>query len=217
MAGEGVCPSSLSRAPECGVHRSVAKTLDRRSGRIRRRVWPGRAEGRPFCNSCGKRFHAIVVKEWLEHSGGGCIVAEQIKTDDVPGIAVVLSKLQQIGGGIEVVAAGHNFDSGDYILRLKSGEREADVQLSRDLLDDLRDNPSGPTTKYSQLLNDRLTVALLEAIEQGGLLSYNESNLKFVLLKYIHEESKKFPPGPQVQCDRSLGIRKFRTMVGQES
>jgi len=26
-AGEGDCPSALSRAPECGVHRSAAKTL----------------------------------------------------------------------------------------------------------------------------------------------------------------------------------------------
>ena len=27
MAGEGACPSALSRAPGCGVHRSEAKTL----------------------------------------------------------------------------------------------------------------------------------------------------------------------------------------------
>ena len=43
MAGEVACPSALSRAPVFGVHRSAAKTLDRRSGRIRRTVWPGRA------------------------------------------------------------------------------------------------------------------------------------------------------------------------------
>ncbi|MCU1242709.1 MAG: hypothetical protein JWO71_3435 [Candidatus Acidoferrum typicum] len=43
MRGEGACPSALSRAPGFGVHRSAAQTLDRRSGRIRRRVCAGRA------------------------------------------------------------------------------------------------------------------------------------------------------------------------------
>jgi len=64
------------------------------------------------------------------------------------------------------------------------------VVLSRELVDDLRDNPSGATTKYTQALNDRLTVALLTAIERNGLVSYNESNLKFLLLRYINEEAK---------------------------
>jgi hypothetical protein len=27
LGGEGACPSALSRAPKCGVHRSEAKTL----------------------------------------------------------------------------------------------------------------------------------------------------------------------------------------------
>ncbi len=43
MRGEGACPSALSRAPGFGVHRSAAQTLDRRSGRSRRRVCAGRA------------------------------------------------------------------------------------------------------------------------------------------------------------------------------
>src|ERR1700720_5035285 len=41
-AGEGDCPSAPSRAPGCGVHWSEAEALDGRSGRIRRRIWPGR-------------------------------------------------------------------------------------------------------------------------------------------------------------------------------
>jgi hypothetical protein len=32
VAGEGDCPLALSRAPGFGVHRSEAKSLDRRSG-----------------------------------------------------------------------------------------------------------------------------------------------------------------------------------------
>jgi hypothetical protein len=43
MAREGDWPPAPSRAPGCGVHRSEAKTLYRRSGRIRRSVWSGRA------------------------------------------------------------------------------------------------------------------------------------------------------------------------------
>jgi len=42
VAEGGDCPSAPSRAPVCGVHWSEAKTLDGRSGRIRRRVDPGR-------------------------------------------------------------------------------------------------------------------------------------------------------------------------------
>src|SRR6266404_4090538 len=43
MRGAGGCPSALSRAPGLGVHRSAAQTLDRTSGRSRRRVCAGRA------------------------------------------------------------------------------------------------------------------------------------------------------------------------------
>ena len=45
VAGRGAWPSALSRAPGFGVHWSEAKTLDGRSGRIRRRFSAGRAEG----------------------------------------------------------------------------------------------------------------------------------------------------------------------------
>src|SRR5882724_10955164 len=62
------CPSWRGKAPvrTCrqarglGVHRSEAERLDGRSGRIRRRVWPGRAirsgltKGK-FCTSAGDR------------------------------------------------------------------------------------------------------------------------------------------------------------------
>lgn len=116
-------------------------------------------------------------------------MTKEIGISDVPAIAAVRAKLRQIDPGIEIVAAGHSFDTGEYLLKLVSQGREADVQLSGNLLNDLRDNRSGPTTEYSQTLNDQLTVTLLKVIEEGGLLSYSESNLKFLLLKFIHEES----------------------------
>jgi len=41
------------------------------------------------------------------------------------------------------------------------------------------------------MLNDRLTVAVFEAIEGTGLVSHNESNLKFLLVKNIRKESRQ--------------------------
>ena len=121
-------------------------------------------------------------------------MVEQISVDDVPAIELIRTKLQQIDAGITLDRAGHDFDSGVCTVMLKSGEREAAVTFSRGLLDDLRDNPSSPTTKYSRTLNERVTMALLETIERNGLVSYNESNLKFLLLKFISEETKQSRP-----------------------
>jgi hypothetical protein len=116
--------------------------------------------------------------------------AEQVRVEEVPAITIIRARLSEISEEIRVEEAGRDFDSGDYFIRLSSGDRETVVRLSRELLDDLRDNPSAPTSKYSQALNERLTVALLAAIEHDGLVSYNESNLKFLLLKFIYEETK---------------------------
>lgn len=116
---------------------------------------------------------------------------KEIKVDDVPAIGIIRSKLKEIEPSITVEAAGSEFDTGDYALILRLGERESQVRFSREFLDDLRDNPSGPRAKYSRELNERLRMTLLEGIERDGLLSYNESNLKFLLLKYICEETKQ--------------------------
>lgn len=116
---------------------------------------------------------------------------QEIKVDDVPAIGIIRNKLTEIEPSITVEAAGSEFNTGDYVLILRSGERESQVRFSREFLDDLRDNRSGPRAKYSHELNERLRMALLEGIERDGLLSYNESNLKFLLLKYICEETKQ--------------------------
>jgi len=118
------------------------------------------------------------------------VATKQIRVEEVPAIEIIRARLSQISEELKVEEAGHDFESGDYLIRVGSGDREALVRLSRDFLDDLRDNPSAPTSKYSKTLNERLTVTLREAIEQNGLLSYNESNLKFMLLKFIYEETK---------------------------
>jgi hypothetical protein len=60
MARGGCCPSALSTVPGFGVHRSAAQSLDRRSGRIRRRVWPGRAVDKTSPNA------SVRVQESIE-------------------------------------------------------------------------------------------------------------------------------------------------------
>src|ERR1700674_1720054 len=142
-------------------------------------------------------------------------MTEQIRVDEVPAISFIRSKLQQIDTGIEVDSAGHDFDAGTYTLMLKSGDREVTVTLSRELLDDLRDNPSGLTTKYSQALNERLTVALLEAVERNGLVSYNESNLKFLLLKFIYEEAKQSRSVTKYNAIGKSGQGTFEQWLGK--
>ena len=143
-------------------------------------------------------------------------VTEQIRIDEVPAIGVIRIKLGQIDAGIEIVGAGHDFDTGGYTLSLRSGDRETAVVLSRELVDDLRDNPSGATTKYTQALNDRLTVALLTAIERNGLVSYNESNLKFLLLRYINEEANQSRPVHKYNAIGKSGRGGFEQWLGKE-
>src|SRR5207244_2343173 len=63
MAKGGDCPSALSRALGCGVHRSGAKTLEGRSGRIRRRVCAGRAWTRATGISHGVDRQIVLVEK----------------------------------------------------------------------------------------------------------------------------------------------------------
>jgi len=43
-------------------------------------------------------------------------------------------------------------------------------------------------------LNDRLTVALLTAIERNGLVSYKRIEFEVLLLRYINEEANQSRP-----------------------
>src|SRR6266851_2610890 len=88
------------------------------------------------------------------------MATEHIRVEEVPAITIIRARVSQFSEEISVEEAGQDFDSGDYFIRLGSGDRDTVVRLSRELLDDIRDNPTAPTSKYSQALNDRLTVAL---------------------------------------------------------
>jgi hypothetical protein len=78
-----------------------------------------------------------------------------------------------------------------YCVRLLGlGGRETDVLLSRALLEDVRDNPTRPTSQYSVELTTKLNTALLEKIEAAGLISFGEETLKFLLFKFVADEQK---------------------------
>jgi hypothetical protein len=107
----------------------------------------------------------------------------------VPAIEIVQRRLSRIADTISIESADFDFDKEEYTLHLRAGDREGKVSLPRELLDDLRDNPNSPSTEYSRVLDDKLTSALLEVIEQRGLIAFNESTLKFLLLKHVHQET----------------------------
>ena len=65
------------------------------------------------------------------------------------------------------------------------------MRLSRELLDDIRDNRTSPGSRYTQELHAKLTDALREVIESNGLISFSEKALKYKLLQFIYNESKE--------------------------
>jgi len=117
--------------------------------------------------------------------------ASQIDLKDVPGINVIQARLASIDAGLTVSAAGYDFDDTSYVLSLSGQGREGRVRLSRELLDDVRDNRTPPGSRYSQELHAKLTDALREVIESNGLISFSEKALKYKLLQFIYNESKE--------------------------
>jgi len=117
--------------------------------------------------------------------------AQQIDLKEVPGINVIQARLTSIDPGLSVLAAAYDFDRESYVLSLSRQDREARVKLSRELLDDVRDNRTPPGSRYSQELHAKLTDALREVIESNGLISFSEKALKYKLLQFIYKESNK--------------------------
>lgn len=117
--------------------------------------------------------------------------SRQIDLKEVPGIEVIQARLYSIDPGLSVSAAGYDFDHTSYVLVLSGQGREGRVRLSRELLDDLNDNPMSPGSRYSQELHAKLTDALREVIESNGLISFSERALKYKLLQFIYNESKE--------------------------
>ena len=55
------------------------------------------------------------------------MATEQIRIDEVPAIGAIQGRLKHISGEIKVEAAGHDFDAGGYVIRLRPGDSEAVV------------------------------------------------------------------------------------------
>lgn len=131
----------------------------------------------------------------------------------VSAIEAIVKKLRELSPDIQIDRAA--YDPGNaYTLVLKSGDREARLILSKELLDDIRDNPSSPTANYSRVLDDRLVSTLREAVEKGGLVSYNESSLKFLLLRYLYEESSNQRPAHKNNVIGRSGRGMFEHWLG---
>jgi hypothetical protein len=117
-----------------------------------------------------------------------------VSVNDVPGIAVLRAKLQELDVGLSVTDSNYLIDRFEYTLRLAGNGREGLVTLPRDLLEDLRDNATAATSKYSRELVGRLTEIIRGVIESTGLIAFSESVLKYKLLRYIDEETKNKRP-----------------------
>jgi hypothetical protein len=138
-----------------------------------------------------------------------------IQPSEVPAFTIVAARAKSISSEVLISETGYDFDRELYSFRLAGPSgRHADVNFSREFLDDLRDNPASPTGKYTLELTAKLDSTLLEAIEVSGLISFGEEPLKFLLLKFVAEEQKNGRPlhkynvigkGAQGEFERWLG------------
>jgi hypothetical protein len=109
----------------------------------------------------------------------------------IPALDIIEARISAVSLDLSIGETAYDFDTGTYRLRLlaKNGRR-ADLDLSRELLEDLRDNPSGPKAKYTLELTSKLTAKILEAIEGAGLIAFGDEALKYLLLSYVVTEHK---------------------------
>jgi hypothetical protein len=120
---------------------------------------------------------------------------ETIKPSLVPAFQIVEARVKSISSEVFISETGYDCDRELYSFRIAGPSgRHADVNFSRELLDDLRDNPASPSGNYTMELTARLDAKLLEAIEVSGLISFGAEPLKFLLLKFVSEEQKNGRP-----------------------
>lgn len=127
--------------------------------------------------------------------------AKEIDTKDVPGIEVVWARLAAIDSGLGLDRVGYDSEKMAYILVLTGQGREGRATISRELLEDIRDNRTSPASRYTQELHAKLSDRLREVIESHGLISFSETALKFKLLQFIF-----------IQCKTQLHVEKYNTI-----
>lgn len=132
----------------------------------------------------------------------------------IPGIDPIKAKLAQIDEALGIEDVRYDTGRMTYTVVLRLRGRTAEVTFSQEFLEDLRDNPSGPTSKYSQELDGKLTTTLLEVIERKGLIAYSEGTLKYLLLKYVYQATQSTPHVHKYNTIGKVGSGDFERWLG---
>jgi hypothetical protein len=109
---------------------------------------------------------------------------------EVPGIQAIKVALKRIGD-VELSSAEYLSSRTVFRFGLNGRGREGVLELSAELLTDLRDNKAAPGTAYARELNNRLEQSLWKVIERAGLTGYTEPSISYLLLQFISEATKK--------------------------
>jgi len=108
----------------------------------------------------------------------------------IPAFEVVLKRLELLYPEVSISETARDFDTEAYCLRLIGPtNRTADLVLSRELLEDLRDNPPPKDSKYSTELLGRLDSLIQKSVETRGLISFSEDALRLLLLWFLNSEA----------------------------
>jgi hypothetical protein len=118
------------------------------------------------------------------------MAAKEIDLKNVPALSVIQARLMSLDPGLSISAAGYDSDAYTYTLIMEGQGREGRAVLGRDLLDDIRDNKSSRSSRYTLELEAKLTDALRQVIEGRGLIAFSERALKYKLLGFVYEETR---------------------------
>jgi hypothetical protein len=111
--------------------------------------------------------------------------------DQIPAFAIVEARVKAISPDITIDRTGYDFDRTVYrFVPLGGHERTAEVDLCRELLEELGGNLHGPTSRYTLEITSKLSTKVREAIEAAGLLSFTDEASKYLLLQFVVNEHK---------------------------
>jgi diguanylate cyclase (GGDEF)-like protein len=114
-----------------------------------------------------------------------------IARTEVPALKIVQDRLGAMFPLVQVDDTARNSETEAYCIRLAGPTgRQADLEVSRELLDDLRDNKQGPESKYTAELLAKIDAKIHNAVTGSRLSPYKDEDLKFLLLKFVAQQSK---------------------------
>lgn len=120
---------------------------------------------------------------------------KEIALKDLPAIGTIESRLLEFSPDLRISAAAYDFDQENYSIRVSGTfNRTGDILIHRNLLDDLRDNPEKPGTKYSLEITRKLDAVIQEKAELFGLLGFSLETLQLILLRFIADRWRSTNP-----------------------